>query len=173
MKRHCVLLGMLAVSLLTACAAYDGRGLRPGIDDGSAVEASMGAAVMRWTTAEGGQQWAYPRGPQGTQTFMVFLAADGRLQRIEPVLESVHFARIRSGVDNRDSVLRLLGPPNPAWSMYFEARDELAWEWAICDDWNKLARFGVLFDGRTGVVRSTFQRRELSGPAGVTPWCGH
>jgi hypothetical protein len=84
-----------------------------------------------------------------------------------------HFARITPGRDNRESILQLLGPPNPAWTMYFAARDELAWEWLFCDDWSHLARFGVLFDASSGLVRSTLLRPELLGPDGAAPWCSH
>lgn len=159
--------------LLAACASYDGRGLRPGIDGRDSVQATMGAPAMRWPQDDGGELWAYPRGPAGTQTFMVHLGADGKLQRVEKVLDMTHFARIRTGIDDKDSVQRLIGPPNPAWSVYFEARDELAWEWLFCDDWGLMARFGVLFDGSSGKVRSTFQRPELRGVDGSAPACGH
>lgn len=164
---------MLISLLLTACAGYDGRGLRNGVDRSETVLATMGEPALRWRDADGLEQWAYPRGPMGTQTFMVYLGADQLLIGVDKVLDSAHFARIRPGIDTRDSVLRLIGPPNPAWSSYFEARNELAWEWRICDDWSKLARFGVLFDANSGVVRTTYQRIERMGPDGTAPWCGH
>ena len=165
---------LLSCSLLLAgCVSYDGRGLRPGIDGRDSVLAGMGEPAMRWQEKEGGERWAYPRGPAATQTFMVHIGADGKLQQVEKVLDMAHFARIRSGIDDKDSVLHLIGPPNPAWTVYYEARDELAWEWLFCDDWSLMARFGVLFDGRSGKVRSTFQRPELRGMDGSAPACGH
>ncbi len=164
---------LLSCSLLLAgCVSYDGRGLRPGIDGPDSVLASMGEPAMRWEEKDGGERWAYPRGPAGTQTFMVHFGANAKFQKVEKVLDSVHFTRIQAGVDDKESVLRLIGPPNTMWTVYFEARNELAWEWLICDDWNRLARFGVLFDATTGRVRSTFQRPELDGPGGA-PICGH
>ena len=114
---------------------------------------------------------AYPRGPAGTQTFMAFITPDGRLQRIEPVLNMEHFARVQAGM-NQDSVLRLLGPSVPQWTEYFKARDELVSEWQFCDSWNQLARFDVLFDATSGIVRTAYQRQALMGANGVAPWCG-
>lgn len=158
---------------VTACASFDGRGLQPGAAKVDDVVAQMGEPAMRWRDADGSQQLAFPRGPAGTKTFMAFFDPDGRLIRIQNVLEPRTFARIIPGQHNQADILRLLGPANPAWAMYFKARDELAWEWQFCDDWSKLARFGVLFDGTSGLVRSTYQQPELHGHWGGAPFCGH
>lgn len=45
-------------------------------------------------------------------------------------------------------VLQLIGPPQPDWTAYFKARDELVWEWRYCDSWREAA-LDVLFDGTT------------------------
>ncbi|EXI79514.1 MAG: hypothetical protein AW10_02368 [Candidatus Accumulibacter appositus] len=164
---------LLAALLLTACAGYSGRGLQAGVATLPEVIATMGMPALSWQDPDGSEQLAYPRGPAGTQTFMVFIAPDGRLQRIEGVLDMVHFARVEAGKSDRESVLRLLGPSVPQWTDYFKARDELVWEWRFCDSWNQLARFDVLFDATTGIVRSTYQRPDLMGWDGVAPYCGH
>ncbi|MDR2838686.1 MAG: hypothetical protein LBV49_09045, partial [Azonexus sp.] len=104
--------------LLAGCAAYDGRGLQPGVATVDEVIAVMGQPAWHWQTADGDQQLAYPRGPSGVHTYMAFFTPDGRLLRIENVLDMSHFARITPGRDNRESILQLLGPPNPAWTMY-------------------------------------------------------
>jgi hypothetical protein len=177
MRKLCSALGRLvavgAMTALSACAGYDGGNLRPGAAKGLQVQAAMGEPAMRWLTDEGAEQLAYPRGPAGTQTFMVFIGADGVLQRIEGVLDGAHFSRIEPGKSDQAAVLRLLGPPQPQWTAYFESRDELVWEWRFCDEWNKLARFDVLFDASSGIVRRTFQRPDLLGPDGIAPFCGH
>jgi len=159
--------------LLSACASYGGRGLEPGVATLPEVLATMGQPAMNWRDADGSQQLAYPRGPAGSQTFMVFVAPDGRLQRIEAVLDMEHFARIEPGKSNKESVLRLIGPSVPQWTNYFKARDELVWEWRYCDTWNQLARLDVLFDATSGVGRTAYQRPDLGGFDGVAPFCGH
>jgi len=168
LKNALILCGLL---LLTGCASYGGHGLRPGESTIAEVVGVMGEPVMRWRDADGSEQLAYPRGPAGIHTFMAFFAPDGRLLRLENVLEERHFARIRPGEDDQAAILRLLGPSNPVWTTYYAARDELVWEWRFCNDWSRLARFDVLFDATSGRVRSAYQRPELRGRDGVEPFC--
>jgi len=155
------LLLISSLIVLSACASYSGRGLNPGEAGLSDVLRVMGEPAMRWPDADGREQLAYPHGPEGMQTFMVFIGADGRLERIEGVLDTEHFARIRNGQSDKAEVLRLLGPSQTQWTAYFKARDELVWEWRFCDSWNEVAKFDVLFDATTGIVRSTYQRPDL------------
>lgn len=173
MHRSLVLVALLLSLFLSACAAYSGRGLTPGVSGLAEVLATMGEPAMRWDDPDGRIQLAYPRGPMGTQTFMVHIAADGRLERIDKVLEEENFARIEHGKSGKAEVLRLLGPSYPGWTAYFEARDELVWEWRICDAGGRQAKFDVLFDGTTGIVRSTCLRPDWLGRDGIAPSCGH
>ena len=96
---------------------------------------------------------------------MAFIGTDGRLERIEQVLDMDHFARIEPGKSDKEAVLRILGP-SLLPPMYFKARNELAWEWRFRDSLNQPMFFGVLFDGTTGVVRTTYQRIEPRGEDG-------
>ena len=159
--------------LLSACAGYSGSNLKPGVATLPDIVATMGEPAMRWKDPDGREQLAYPRGPAATQTFMAFIAPDGRLERIEGVLTNAHFGRIVAGKSDQAAVLRLLGPPQPHWTAYYPARNELVWEWRFCDSWNQMAFFDVLFDAATGIVRTTYQRPDLSGWDGVAPGCGH
>jgi Small protein A (tmRNA-binding) len=152
---------LAAALLLGACASagYSGSDLRPGearLDD---VLRAMGQPALRWQSADGSQQLAYPRGPWGVHTYMVHLGPDGRLKQIENVMDPDAFARIKPGM-SKEEVLRALGPPYPGWTAYFPARDELVWEWRYCDPWSEAARFDVLFDGSKGTVRSTQSQTE-------------
>jgi hypothetical protein len=145
--------------LLVACASYSGRGLKPGADRLENVSQVMGQPAMRWQNADGSLQLAYPRGPMGLHTYMVTIAADGKLLQIENVLNEKSFARIQSGM-TKDEVLHILGPSYPYWTAYFERRDELVLEWRYCDAWSEPARFDVLFDNSKGTVRSTMSMTE-------------
>jgi hypothetical protein len=161
---------VIAMSLLlAACAGYGGHGLVPGQSPLDEVIAVMGQPAMRWAEADGSIRLAYPRGPMGVHTYMVLIGSNGVLRQIENVMDPQAFARIQSGM-SQDQVLRTLGPPEPSWTIYFKARDELVWEWRYCDEWNRLARFDVLFDGTTGIVRSTMSQREYCGPNNAC-WC--
>ncbi len=165
-----LLISLSLLSLLSACASYSGSNLKPGQANLDDVLHVMGQPAMRWQDADGSQQLAYPRGPQGTDTFMVHVGADDVLQNIENVLTWETLTRIRPGM-TKEQVLRMLGPPEPSWTIYFERRDELAWEWRYCDQWTEAARIDVLLDASRGVVRSTYSRVESCGRSACT--CGH
>jgi hypothetical protein len=165
---------LLSLLALTGCVSYGGGGLKIGEADADAVQRSMGQPAAQWQAADGSRQLAFPRGPQGVHTFMVFLGPDGKLQRIENSLEPGHFARVQPGMGEQ-AVLRLLGPVTIAQGdTYYARRNERVWEWRYCDEWNVLARFYVLFDGTARTVRSTMSLpdedcgRFDGGPC----WCG-
>lgn len=159
--------------LLSACASYSGSNLKPGVATLPEVTASMGEPAMRWKDPDGREQLAYPRGPAGNQTFMVFIAADGRLERIDGVLDMEHFTRIEPGKSDQLSVLRLLGPSAPLRTQYYRLSNEIAWEWRFCDGGSRLALFDVMFDASTGIVRTSYQRPDDSGRDISPRFCGH
>ncbi len=153
-------IALLSSLLLAACASYSGSSLQPGQARLEDVQGIMGPPAMRWQDADGSVQLAYPRGPFGYHTFMARLGPDGRLQSMANVLEPATFARIRPGI-TKDEVLRVLGPPDPALTVYFEARDELVWDWRFCSDFGVASRFQVLFDNTVGTVRSTMSQDDV------------
>ena len=158
---------------LFGCASYDGSGLKPGISTTADVVQLMGTPAMRWNGPGGGEVLAFPRGPAGYHTFMVITDASGRLLSLENVLETKHFAKLRAGM-SQDEVLRTLGPPQPQWTIYFKARDELVWEWRFCNEQAEPARFYALFDQTKGTLRTTMSSPEsLSVPLGRDRrgWC--
>lgn len=167
-------LGLCLLSLLAACASF-GPQLIPGTSDRAAVLAALGTPAMTWRNDDGGEQLAYPTGPAGTQTTMAYLGADGKLQRLDKVLRPEVLAQIKPGLSETE-VLRLIGPPQPRWTVYFKSRDERVWEWRYCNEWSQTARFDVLFDGTSHRVRSTLARPEylipINGMAeGDGAWC--
>lgn len=144
---------------LVGCANYGIDRLVPGESNHATVEQAMGAPAMRWRDADGSEQLAYPTGPAGMRTFMVRIGPNGKLISIKNVLDPATLHSIGAGMSEAE-VLRLVGPPTPHWTQYFKARDELVWEWRYCDEWSQSARFDVLFDGTTHMVRSTMARPE-------------
>jgi hypothetical protein len=152
-------IAIFSTLLLSACAAYSGYGLKPGADRTEDIMRVMGQPAMRWQNADGSSQLAYPRGPMGYQTYMVFIAEDGKLQSIRNVLNEKDFERVQIGM-TKDEVLHVLGPSFAGWITNSKARNELSWEWRYCDAWNEAARFNVLFDSGKATVRSTFSQTE-------------
>lgn len=157
--------------LVAACAGYSGSNLKPGVSTLPEVLASMGEPAMVWKNADGSEQLAYPRGPAGTQTFMAYVGPDGKLQRIEKVLDTAHFARVQAGM-TKDEVLRILGPSGSRWTQYYPMSNQLAWSWLFCNSWNVQEFFDVMFDATTGIVRTTAQHPNLAGRDGSQPPCG-
>ena len=152
-------ISILVLSLVGGCASYDGRGLQPGTANLDDVIHVMGQPAQRWQNADGSIQLAYPRGPMGVHTFMALLGADGKLKSIQNVLEKKTLSRIEQGMTEAQ-VLRILGPSEPSWTVYYARRDELAWEWRYCNELRQPSRFDVLFDASKGVVRSTLDLTE-------------
>ena len=152
------------VALLTACASYSGGNLQPGAARLEDVLREMGQPAMRWQETDGSIQLAYPRGPQGFNTYMARIAPDGKLQSIGNVLAEETFARILPGM-TKEQVLRILGPSEPSKTIYFQARDELVWDWRFQTFQREAAHFLVLFDAAAGTVRSTMTQREEIIPA--------
>lgn len=166
---------LLFIALFMAgCASYGGRGLQPGVSTVAEVEAVMGVPALRWAETDGGQSLAFPRGPAGYHTYIARFDAGGRLVDLRNVLEPRVFAQVVEGL-TQEEVLRLLGPPVPAWTVYFDRRDELVWEWRFCDDWSEPARFNVLFAGTSGRVTKTMAMTERqTAPFGFgnrRTWC--
>lgn len=163
MLRCIASLCLLLVALLgTGCASYSGSGLRLGESSLDDVLRVMGKPAMLWAEPNGRKQLSYPRGPYGVHSYMVHMDTDGHLLSVENVMHAGAFSRIVPGMSQAD-VLRVLGPSEPGWSAYYKARDELVWEWRYCDVWSKGARFNVLFDSTSGLVRSSMSRHEECG----------
>ena len=152
----------LFILLVAGCASYSGSGLTPGMSTLDEVIHDMGQPAMQWSDADVGMQLAYPRGPNGVHTFMIYLDVDGRLVRIENVMKEATFELVRPGMKPAE-VLRLLGPSEPGWTTYYQARNELVWEWRFCDAWSQRGRFDVKFDNTSGLVRSSKSRPEECG----------
>jgi hypothetical protein len=158
--RAAVASSTLCAAALYGCVSYDGRSLKPGESTVQDVRAVMGEPAMQWAEPDHSLQLSYPRGPAGFHSYMVYLDPNGRLQRIENVMDPASFYRISPGMSDRQ-VLRILGPSVPAWTNYFAARRELVWEWRYCNESSHRARFDVLFDGDSRTVRTSFGRAEL------------
>lgn len=155
----------IAASLITlalaGCAHYTGEGLSEGRSSEADVLQAMGEPAMRWNLPDGRKQLAYPRGPAGYHTFMVYLDSAGHFQRRVNVLEPETMALIREGMSEAQ-VLQLIGPPQPHWTMHFPRRSEVALEWRFCDDWGEASRFDVILDENTRTVRTAYARSESS-----------
>ena len=148
---------LLLVLTLGSCASYDGRGLRPGASTEAELRQVMGEPAMQFSNRDGSRQLVYPRGPQGTQTFMAHVSRDGIVQAIQPVLNDGTFNAIRPGLTKED-ILRMIGPPRD--TMAFPRLGHEAWDYKYTDTWGYPAIFSVTFDSDGRVVSKITQRIE-------------
>lgn len=122
----CALLAMLG-----ACDFVAQRELQPGestIDD---VRRLMGKPAMIWEEEDGRQIHEYPRGPEGSETWMVEIGADGRFRGMKDALAPGNLGRVQAGM-SRDDLRRLLGKPGE--EQPFPLRDEIVWTWRVKSD---------------------------------------
>jgi hypothetical protein len=140
---------------LCGCASYDGSSLRAGVATESEARALMGTPAAEYAAQDGTRRLAYPRGPLGTQTYVVTVGADGRVQDVRNVLTDGTFNRIQPGM-TEPQVLEMIGPPGD--SMHFSLSNNHAWDYRYMDTWGYPAIFSVTFDAQ-GQVVSKFSRR--------------
>ena len=146
---------LAAAALLAGCVSYGGASLRPGASTEAEVRSVMGEPGLVIPESDGSKRLVYPRGPLGTQTFMVDVGRDGVLKAVQPVLNDGVFNAIRPGW-TRDQILHAIGPPGD--TMHFARSDTTAWDYKYRDTWGYTAIFSVPFD-RDGIVVSKLSTR--------------
>ena len=155
---------------LVSCAGYGPAGLQPGSSEADVVQV-MGQPTGRYTMPGGMQRLEFARGPYGRHTYMIDLDAQGRVAKVEQVLDSWHFATVLPG-QTRDDVLRTLGRPSERAGMM---RDGQIWSWRYANNdclwWQ--AQFdaqGVLIQAGYGPERGcdapNRAARPMTGPSG-------
>lgn len=161
--RKSIVIATLAAVSLAGCAAVGLARLEPGKSTEADVRQVLGEPAATYASADGSRQLAFPRGPEGLQTYMAFVAADGRLVRVEQVLNEAQFARISSGQTTAAEVERLVGPP---WRKQdFPNKQATAWDYVIRDSWDYTVDFSVMV-GRDGVVTEKVHARRSRGDNG-------
>lgn len=136
------------------------KGLTPGVTTEAQIRAQMGKPETERTRADGGKRLEYPRGPQGTTTYMVDIDANGKLTAVTQVLTAANFAKVRIGM-TEDEVRQLLGKPGEV--AVYRLKPETVWSWK----WEEGgptgdAFFNVHFDA-SGVVDTTSRSDIIRG----------
>ena len=144
----------LALAALAAgCANFSA--IAPG-DTEVVVGEKVGAPNAVWKNPDGSELWQYPQGFYATQTFMITMGPDRRVQEVHQALSEPYFSKIYAGM-TKDDVYRMLGKPREVWS--FPARDEETWTWRYKD--TNFMFFNVMFDQSAGTVRKTQRLQEI------------
>ena len=163
MKSFSRTLALLFAVGLGGCDATLLANLKPGSSSAGEVRTQLGAPAAEWPNPDGSMTWEYPRGPEGTRTWMLTLDQRSVLQSIGQALTEENFARVEKGW-RPEQVRRLLG--KPSGTVYFPQKPEEVWEWRIAPlQPINSAWFHVHF-GPDGSVTGTSRREEapVGGP---------
>jgi len=136
------------------------RGLTPGVTTEAQILDQMGRPETERTLPDGSKRLEYPRGPQGTTTYMVDIGPDGTLRAVTQVLTAENFAKVRIGMTQQE-VRQLLGKPGEV--AVYRLKPETVWSWkwqegGVSGD----AFFNVHFDA-SGHVYTTSRSDILRG----------
>jgi hypothetical protein len=101
---------LLLVAGLGACDYIAQKELRPGQSTLDEVRQLMGGPETIRERADGSVLYEYPRGPEGTQTWMVEIGPDGIFRGMTDALRPENLARVKPGM-SRDQVREILGRP--------------------------------------------------------------
>ena len=125
------LLGLGAALALSACMVPEWQ--KPGMARAE-VEQGMGSPTLVEALPDGGTRLLYSRQPAGQQVYHMDFDAQQRLVRVDQVLDLNHFYALRNGVDTRDSVNRMFGPPAKLEKVYSFNGD--IWTYRFLDNHN-------------------------------------
>ncbi|WP_250450416.1 outer membrane protein assembly factor BamE [Caballeronia sp. ATUFL_M2_KS44] len=135
------------------------KDLKPGVTTEAQIRSQMGEPERERTFTDGSKRLEYPRGPAGTNTYMVDLDPDGLFVSVTQVLTAENFAKVRPGM-TEDEVRRLLGKPTTVAE--YRLKQEHVWSWHWLEDGvNRDAMFNAHF-GPDGTVVTT-SRSEAEG----------
>jgi hypothetical protein len=144
----------VACSMLAALGACDwvaGKELRVGESTAEDVRRLMGTPATIREKDDGSKIYEYPRGPEGTQTWMVEIGPDDRYRGRTDALAPGNLAKVRTGM-TRDEVQALLGTPGENGPL--PGKPGIAWTWRVQVGPGVTEMFHVLFgaDGRVSEV---------------------
>ncbi len=98
----------LLPALVAGCVATSPLSVSVG-DSKSEVVRQLGKP-MRETALAYGERLDYSRGPDGLNTYFVYLDNEGRMSRVEQSLTDTNFSRIQAGM-SQAQVIEILGDP--------------------------------------------------------------
>jgi outer membrane protein assembly factor BamE (lipoprotein component of BamABCDE complex) len=144
-----ILLGLAAALALAACSTPGS--VKPGQDE-AAVRSTAGQPTGVIKLPGGATRWQYSGQPYNQTVWNIDFDGQGRVSAVEQVMTDTAFARIRSGRDTRNEVLRDFGPPAETFS--YPMKNETAWMYRYFIQGGFYAAMFIYFDP-AGVVKRT------------------
>ena len=133
---------------ITACAPLHPDFLRVGMTR-DALRSSFGPPAAERHDPDG-DVWIYSSAPFGERASAAHLDAEGRVVRVEPLLDTQHFATIRVDAWNKTDILTHFGRPAEVGGI--RGYEVWSYRYREAETWYSL--FHVMFDA-SGVVRQT------------------
>ena len=146
----------VALAALTACATPQSLQAGATLDE---ARAKLGRPTATVALPGGGTRLQYSNQPFDQSVWNADFDAQGRLARVDQMMTDEAFARVRSGKDTRNEVLRDFG--QPAETFQYKLRDESAWMYRYYTFGGFKAAMFIYFDP-AGVVKRT--------EPGLDPW---
>ena len=106
---------------------------KPGMPQAE-VEKGMGKPTVVVPLPNGGTRLVYSQQPAGQQVYHMDFDAEHKLVRVEQVLDTAHFFALKNGVDTKDDVYRMFGPPAKVEGVYSFKGD--IWTYRFLDNGN-------------------------------------
>ena len=141
-------LSTLLAALLAGCGAPGG--LVPQQSTRDDVRASLGQPTDTRKDANGDELWEYARGPEGFQTHLVRIGADGRVKDVTQLVTEERLMRVVPGQTTKQGVRELLGRPSN--QMMTGVGEAWSWRYQL----NGQAGFLVVVFGPGDVARERF-----------------
>jgi len=109
MRLWTTLTALLVIAVLAGCASP--RSFAPGssIVD---VRAKVGTPTDIRFDRNGDELWEYAQGPEGTETYLVRVGADGKVKEVAQILTDDQLMKIVPGTMTKADVRNLLGRPS-------------------------------------------------------------
>lgn len=150
------LLSLAALTVLAACVTAGS--MKPGMTVDQA-RAAAGRPTGTYALPGGGSRLQYSYQPFLQEVWNADFDAQGKLARVEQVMNDEAFARVQSGKDTTTDVLRDFGLPAETFS--YKLRNETAWMYRYYTYGGFKAAMFIYFDP-AGVVKRT--------ETGLDPW---
>lgn len=140
---------LAVAAALAACASP--ASVQPGTAE-SEVLGRFGRPDSEFAMPDGGKRIEYNRGEWMQRSWMVDFDAGGRVTRVDQVRDEAHFAQLRPGTDDKESVRRALGTP---WKVeYYPPSRLTGWLYPYREAGVWYSVLTVMFDP-DGVLRRT------------------
>lgn len=123
MRVSAILVLLSCIGLLGGCATP--RSLVAGQSTVADVRARVGMPTDTHVDRNGDQLWEYASGPEGFETYLVRIGADGKVKEVTQILTEEQLAKVVPGKMTKADVRILLGRPADE-TIY---RTGLTWSW--------------------------------------------